>query len=296
MASTNKITVLGSGIMGNGIAHCFAQHGFEVTLCDIAPSALQKGMETIEANLQRQVKKDQINVTEMQSILSRIRPETDLETAVSGAELVVEAVFEKKEAKETLFKRIASLNNEKLIVASNTSSIPIKELAESYAFPHRFIGMHFFNPVPLMPLVEIVKTTLTSNEVLEKVVEYSQRLKKTPVLVNDYPGFVSNRVLMPMINEAILTLEQGVAGVEEIDTVMMLGMAHPMGPLKLADFIGLDVCLMIMDVLHKGLGEKYEPSALLRKMVSSGYLGVKSGEGFYQWEGKTAIPNPKINL
>ncbi|MFQ3575922.1 MAG: 3-hydroxyacyl-CoA dehydrogenase NAD-binding domain-containing protein [Cytophagales bacterium] len=290
MTDIKKVVVVGSGTMGVGIAHSFAQHGFEVVLCDMNEKALENGIEVIKQNFQRQVNKGLFSDSEMNASLLRISTNIDLINSLSGADLLVEAIFEEKVAKTRLFETVSEIKIKSLIVASNTSSIPIEVLAEAYIFPEQFVGMHFFNPVPMMPLVELVRTSKTSDEVLNAIFKMAEKLGKRAILVNDFPGFVSNRVLMPMINEAILALEQGVADVSGIDHVMMLGMSHPMGPLKLADFIGLDVCLMIMRVLEERLGEKYKPADLLVKLVDSKLMGVKTGEGFYVWEGKNASP------
>ncbi|QKJ28961.1 3-hydroxybutyryl-CoA dehydrogenase [Mucilaginibacter mali] len=279
-----NITVIGSGTMGNGIAHVFAQHGFKVQLVDMKPEALDKAMNTILTNLDRQVKKGVITEDIKTDTLSNINPGTDLAAAVSNADLVVEAATENPEIKLGIFKQISDLCGPDTILATNTSSISITRIAAVTKAPGNVIGMHFMNPVPVMQLVEVIRGYATTNEVTQKVMDLSRQLNKVPVEVNDYPGFVANRILMPMINEAIYTLFEGVAGVYEIDTVMKLGMAHPMGPLQLADFIGLDVCLAILNVLYDGLGNtKYAPCPLLVNMVTAGHLGAKSGSGFYKY-------------
>jgi 3-hydroxybutyryl-CoA dehydrogenase len=279
-----KVAVIGSGTMGNGIAHTFAQFGYQVSLIDISQASLDKGLATISKNLDRQVAKDAISEADKQSTLGNIATFTSMEEGVKGVELVVEAATENIELKLNIFKQLDELTSPDTILASNTSSISITKIASVTSRPEKVIGMHFMNPVPVMKLVEIIRGYSTSNEVTETIMETSRKLSKVPVEVNDYPGFVANRILMPMINEAICTLFEGVAGVEEIDTVMKLGMAHPMGPLQLADFIGLDVCLAILEVLHDGFGNpKYAPCPLLVNMVTAGKKGVKSGEGFYSW-------------
>ncbi|SET41472.1 3-hydroxyacyl-CoA dehydrogenase family protein [Hymenobacter actinosclerus] len=279
-----NVAVIGSGTMGNGIAHVFAQHGFAVSLIDINQPALDKGLATIGKNLDRQVSKGSLAEADKTATLGRITTYTSLSEGVLQADLVVEAATENVELKLNIFREIDQYAPEQAILASNTSSISITRIAAATKRPAQVIGMHFMNPVPVMKLVEVIRGYATSDEVTAKVMDLSRQLGKTPTEVNDYPGFVANRILMPMINEAIITLYEGVAGVEEIDTVMKLGMAHPMGPLQLADFIGLDVCLAIMRVLHDGLGNpKYAPCPLLVNMVMAGRLGVKSGEGFYSW-------------
>ena len=279
------IAVIGAGTMGNGIAHVFAQYGFEVNLMDIREDILQKALQTIRQNADRQVKKQILTAQQVEELMLRIHLFTRMPEALQHAELVVEAATEKQELKEELFRQIDQLAPESAILASNTSSISITRLAAVTRRPQRVIGMHFMNPVPVMSLVEIINGFHTDSAVTATIVELSRQLGKTPCVVNDYPGFISNRILMPMINEAIYALQQGVAGVEAIDTIMKLGMGHPMGPLQLADFIGLDVCLSILQVLHEGLGEpKYAPCPLLVKMVQAGCLGVKSGAGFYRYK------------
>lgn len=270
--------------MGNGIAHVFAQYGYEVNLIDISEEALERGINTITKNLDRQVKKERISEEDKQRTLSNITTYTELPKGVADRELVVEAATENVDLKLKIFKDMDTHAPEGCILSTNTSSISITKIAAATSRPDKVIGMHFMNPVPVMKLVEIIRGYATSDEVTNIIMETSKSLKKVPVEVNDYPGFVANRILMPMINEAIITLHEGVAGVEEIDTVMKLGMAHPMGPLQLADFIGLDVCLSIMNVLYDGFGNgKYAPCPLLVNMVTAGKLGVKSGEGFYSW-------------
>ena len=279
-----QITVIGSGTMGNGIAHVFAQHGFSVSLVDIEHSALDKALATISRNLDRQIKKEQITEEDKKQILDRITAIGDMEKGVSDSDLVVEAASENLEVKTAIFQQLDTLAPADCILASNTSSISITKIAAATNRAEQVIGMHFMNPVPVMKLVEVIRGYATSNEVTAAIMDLSTKLGKTPVEVNDYPGFISNRLLMPLINEAITALYEGVAGVEEIDTVMKLGMAHPMGPLQLADFIGLDVCLSIMQVLQQGFGQsKYAPCPLLINMVTAGHLGVKSGQGFYIW-------------
>jgi len=279
-----NITVIGSGTMGNGIAHTFAQNGFNVSLVDINNDALQKALRTIAGNLDRQIKKGAINEAVKASTLRNIKTYTDVKEGAANADLVVEAATENHEIKLKLFKTLSEVCKNDVILASNTSSISITEIAAVTANPANVIGMHFMNPVPIMKLVEVIRGYATTDEVTKTIMDLSQKLGKSPVEVNDYPGFVANRILMPMINEAIYTLFEGVAGVNEIDTVMKLGMAHPMGPLQLADFIGLDVCLAILKVLHSGFGNpKYAPCPLLVNMVTAGHLGVKSGSGFYKY-------------
>ncbi|MCA0236461.1 MAG: 3-hydroxybutyryl-CoA dehydrogenase [Bacteroidetes bacterium] len=277
-----NITVIGSGTMGNGIAHVFAQYGYQVTLVDIAQAALDKAMSTIGANLDRQIKKGVLTEEEKTAILGRLHPETDLQKGVAHADLVVEAATENTDLKLKIFRDMDQFAPATAILATNTSSISITKIAAATRRPAQVIGMHFMNPVPVMKLVEVIRGYATSDEVCTTIMDLSRKLEKVPVEVNDYPGFVANRILMPMINEAIYTLYEGVSGVEEIDTVMKLGMAHPMGPLQLADFIGLDVCLSILRVLQDGFGQpKYAPCPLLVNMVTAGKLGAKSGEGFY---------------
>lgn len=279
-----KIAVIGAGTMGNGIAHVFAQFGYTVTLIDVSQAALDKALLTITKNLDRQVAKEAISASEKTSTLSNISLETQMENGLQGVDLVVEAATENIDLKLKIFAELDRICAPEVILASNTSSISITKIASVTNRPDKVIGMHFMNPVPVMKLVEIIRGYSTSDEVTELIMNTSRKLTKVPVEVNDYPGFVANRILMPMINEAIYTLYEGVAGVEEIDTVMKLGMAHPMGPLQLADFIGLDVCLAILRVLHDGFGNpKYAPCPLLVNMVTAGKKGIKSGEGFYAW-------------
>ncbi len=270
--------------MGNGIAHVFAQNGFKVSLIDISQPALDKAIATIAKNFDRQIAKGALTETDKANALNNIKTFTVLKDAVVGADLVVEAATEKEEVKLNIFRELDSICAPETILASNTSSISITKIGAVTKRPEKVIGMHFMNPVPVMKLVEIIRGYKTTDEVLNTIVDMSKKLGKVPVEVNDYAGFVANRILMPMINEAIQTLRGGVAGVDGIDTVMKLGMAHPMGPLQLADFIGLDVCLSILEVMYKGLGDqKYNPDPLLINMVQAGNLGVKSGEGFYSW-------------
>ena len=279
-----KIAVIGAGTMGNGIAHSFAQSGYEVWLIDISADSLQRGINTIEKNLDRMLKREKISEDDKQNTLDKITTFTSMNDGVAGVDLVVEAATENMDIKLKIFSQLDELCGENVILASNTSSISITKIASVTNRPDKVIGMHFMNPVPVMKLVEIIRGYATSNEVTGQIMQLSRDLKKSPVEVNDYPGFVANRILMPMINEAVYTLYEGVAGVEEIDTVMMLGMAHPMGPLHLADFIGLDVCLSILEVLNDGFGNpKYAPCPLLVNMVTAGKLGLKSGEGFYDY-------------
>lgn len=279
-----NITVIGAGTMGNGIAHVFAMKNFQVELCDIDQGALDKAMATITRNLDRMIKKERISENDKENVLALIHTSTDMGTALQNADLVIEAATENVDLKLNIFKQIDELSPDKAILASNTSSISITKIAAVTNRPAKVIGMHFMNPVPIMKLVEVIRGYDTSNEVCATIMELSKNLGKVPVEVNDYPGFVANRILMPMINESIYTLFEGVAGVEEIDTVMKLGMAHPMGPLQLADFIGLDVCLSILEVMFEGFGNpKYGPCPLLKNMVLAGKLGRKSGEGFYSY-------------
>ena len=279
-----NIAVIGAGTMGNGIAHVFAQFGHTVTLIDVSQDALDKARATITKNLDRQVSKETISEADKLNTLSNITMDTSIENGVKNVQLVVEAATENIELKLKIFNELDRVCAPEVILASNTSSISITKIASVTNRPDKVIGMHFMNPVPVMKLVEIIRGYSTSDEVTALIMDTSRKLNKVPVEVNDYPGFVANRILMPMINEAIYTLYEGVAGVEEIDTVMKLGMAHPMGPLQLADFIGLDVCLAIMKVLHDGFGNpKYAPCPLLVNMVTAGKKGVKSGEGFYSW-------------
>ena len=279
-----NVAVIGAGTMGNGIAHTFAQSGFKVQLIDISEASLKKGLETISKNLDRMVAKEKITSEQKDETLNNITTFTDLVEGVEYASLVVEAATENVDLKLKIFKQLDEACPEDTILATNTSSISITQIAGVTSRPERVIGMHFMNPVPIMKLVEIIRGYNTSDEVTNIIMELSKTLGKIPVEVNDYPGFVANRILMPMINESVETLYNGVAGVKEIDTVMMLGMAHPMGPLQLADFIGLDVCLSILYVMYDGFkNPKYAPCPLLVNMVRAGKLGVKSGEGFYDY-------------
>ncbi len=279
-----NIAVIGAGTMGNGIAHVFAQHGYQVNLIDVSADALDKALKTIEKNLDRMLSKEKITAETKEKTLSNLHKITNLKEGVSNADLVVEAATENMDIKLSIFKEMDQFAPANCILSTNTSSISITKIAAATKRADKVIGMHFMNPVPVMKLVEVIKGYSTSNETLETIMELSKIIGKVPVEVNDFPGFVANKILMPMINEAIITLHEGVAGVEEIDTVMKLGMAHPMGPLQLADFIGLDVCLAILKVLQDGFGNpKYAPCPLLVNMVTAGKLGVKSGEGFYNW-------------
>ncbi|MCU0418062.1 MAG: 3-hydroxybutyryl-CoA dehydrogenase [Cyclobacteriaceae bacterium] len=280
-----SIAVIGSGTMGNGIAHVFAQHGYSVALIDISEEALKKAVATIDKNLGRQVEKGAIDESVRQAALGHITTTTFIKEGVKNADLVVEAATENIDLKLKIFKELDENTKAGTILASNTSSISITKIASVTKSPAHVIGMHFMNPVPVMKLVEVIRGYSTSDGVTQQIMELSRHLGKVPVEVNDYPGFVANRILMPMINEAIYSLYEGVAGVQEIDTVMKLGMAHPMGPLQLADFIGLDVCLSILNVLRDGFGNpKYAPCPLLVNMVQAGHKGVKSGSGFYQYK------------
>lgn len=279
-----NIAVIGAGTMGNGIAHTFAQFGHKVNLIDVSKENLDKGLETISKNLDRMVAKEKISEADKEATLNNITTYIDIPSGVKEVEVVVEAATENEDLKLKIFRQLDENCGKDVILASNTSSISITQIASAVSNPERVIGMHFMNPVPLMKLVEIIRGYNTSDAVTKEIMELSEELKKVPVEVNDYPGFVANRILMPMINEAIETLYNGVAGVYEIDTVMKLGMAHPMGPLQLADFIGLDVCHSILEVMHDGFkNPKYAPCPLLTKMVRAGKLGVKSGEGFYDY-------------
>lgn len=280
----NNIAVIGSGTMGNGIAHVFAQFGYQVSLIDIQQAALDKALATVSKNLDRQVSKGSLSEEDKAKALGNIQTFTELSAGVKDADLVVEAATENISIKLDLFSQLDELCPEKTILATNTSSISITKIGAVTKRPEKVIGMHFMNPVPVMKLVEVIRGYATSDENTNKIMGLAKKLEKVPVEVNDYPGFVANRILMPMINEAIYTLYEGVAGIEEIDTVMKLGMAHPMGPLQLADFIGLDVCLSILRVLHDGFGNpKYAPCPLLVNMVEAGYKGTKTGEGFYKY-------------
>jgi 3-hydroxybutyryl-CoA dehydrogenase len=278
------ISVIGAGTMGNGIAHVFAQNGFTVNLIDVNAQQLEKAIQTITKNFDRQIAKGTITEEQKQKALSNITTLTDISEGVKNAELVVEAATENTELKLKIFKQLDQAAPPTTILASNTSSISITKIAAATKRPELVIGMHFMNPVPVMKLVEVINGYATKKEVTKKIIELSKQLRKVPCVVNDYPGFIANKILMPMINEAIYSLYERIAGVEEIDTIMKLGMAHPMGPLQLADFIGLDVCLSILNVLHEGFGNpKYAPCPLLINMVTAGKHGIKSGEGFYSY-------------
>ena len=282
--SMKNVAVIGAGTMGNGIAHTFAQSGFKVQLIDLSETSLKKGIDTISKNLDRMVAKEKITEAQKEETLKNISTFTSISEGVEYASLVVEAATENVDLKLKIFKQLDEACPEDTILATNTSSISITQIAAVTSRPERIIGMHFMNPVPIMKLVEIIRGYNTSDEVTKLIMDLSVTLGKTPVEVNDYPGFVANRILMPMLNESIETLYNGVAGVKEIDTVMKLGMAHPMGPLELADFIGLDVCLSILEVMYNGFKNlKYAPCPLLVNMVRAGKLGVKSGEGFYDY-------------
>ncbi len=279
-----NVTVIGAGTMGNGIAHVFAQNGNKVNLVDISQDSLDRGMSTITKNLDRMVAKEKIDEAKKEETLGNIKTFTSIEEGVKGAELVIEAATERLDLKLKIFAQLDEICDKDTVLATNTSSISITKIAAATKRPDKVIGMHFMNPVPVMKLVEIIRGYSTSDVTTANIIDLSKKLGKTPTECNDYPGFVANRILMPMINEAIISLHEGVAGVEEIDTIMKLGMAHPMGPLQLADFIGLDVCLSIMNVLYEGFGNpKYAPCPLLVNMVTAGKLGVKSGEGFYDY-------------
>ena len=279
-----NIAVIGAGTMGNGIAHTFAQFGYKVQLIDVSEKALEKGVATITKNLDRMVAKETISENKKNETLQNIQTYTSIKEGVQYAGLVIEAATENTELKLNIFRELDSTCAQDTILATNTSSISITKIASVTSRPDKVIGMHFMNPVPIMKLVEVIRGYSTSDEVTNLIMELSKKLNKVPVEVNDYPGFIANRILMPMLNEAIYSLYEGVAGVYEIDTVMKLGMAHPMGPLQLADFIGLDVCLSILNVLYEGFGNpKYAPCPLLVNMVTAGKLGVKSGEGFYDY-------------
>jgi len=280
---TDRIAVIGAGQMGNGIAHVFAQAGFPVTMIDVAEGALGRGRASIEKNLDRQIEKGTVPASERQGILERVSTHTSLH-AVTGAALVVEAATENRALKFKIFSEVDKLADQGSVLATNTSSISITEIAARTSRPASVIGMHFMNPVPVMKLVEIIRGLATSDETTRRTMEWSRAVGKTPVEVNDFPGFVANRILMPMINEAVYCLMEGVGSAEAIDTVMKLGMNHPMGPLALADLIGLDTCLAILEVMHEGLGDpKYRPAPLLRKYVAAGWLGKKSGRGFHAY-------------
>ncbi|MEM9051636.1 MAG: 3-hydroxybutyryl-CoA dehydrogenase [Bacteroidota bacterium] len=278
-----NVAVIGAGTMGNGIAHVFAQSGYQVKLIDISEEALQGALNTIGKNMDRMIAKEKITESDKAEALNRLSTSTDMASSVREVDLIVEAATENIELKKKIFRDMDANAPADCILATNTSSISITQIAAETGRPDKVIGMHFMNPVPVMKLVEVIRGYATSDEITETVMNLSKKLGKVPTEVNDYPGFVANRILMPMINEAIISLHEGVAGVEEIDTVMKLGMAHPMGPLQLADFIGLDVCLSILNVMYEGFGNpKYAPCPLLVNMVTAGKLGVKSGEGFYK--------------
>jgi 3-hydroxybutyryl-CoA dehydrogenase len=280
-----NIAVIGAGTMGNGIAHVFAQNGFKVNLVDVNAAQLEKAIQTIQKNFDRQIAKGAVTEEQKNNALANLTTFTDLAKGVDGAELVVEAATENIDLKLNIFKQLDSLAPANALLATNTSSISITRIAAVTKRASQVIGMHFMNPVPVMKLVEIINGYATSQTVTDTIVALSKQLGKVPCVVNDYPGFIANRILMPMINEAIYSLYEGIAGVNEIDTIMKLGMAHPMGPLQLADFIGLDTCYAILNVLHEGFGNpKYAPCPLLTNMVTAGYLGVKTGEGFYKYE------------
>lgn len=293
----NRIGVIGSGTMGNGIAHVCAQFGFDVLMVDVQEAALTRAISQIEKNLNRQAEKGLLEKEKVKEILSRIQTTTEYNSDLGSCDLVIEAASENPQIKFQIFKQLDELCKPETILATNTSSISITKIASHTKRQDKVIGMHFMNPVPVMKLVEVIRGYNTSDEVCAQIMEMSKALGKIPVEVNDYPGFVANKILMPMINEAIITLHEGVAGVDEIDTVMKLGMAHPMGPLQLADFIGLDVCLAILKVLEDGFGNpKYAPCPLLVNMVTAGKLGVKSGEGFYLYaaDSKEKRVSPKF--
>lgn len=292
-----NVTVIGAGTMGNGIAHVFAQYGYQVILCDVSQPALDKALSTIDKNMSRMVEKQKLSEQDKLSSLGRITTQTELAKAVSNADLVIEAATENQDLKLKIFKDIDLNAPAHAILATNTSSISITKIASATTRAEKVIGMHFMNPVPMMRLIEVIRGFSTSNEVCDLIFDISKKMDKVPVEVKDYPGFVANRLLMVMINEAINTLYDGICGVEEIDTIMKLGMSHQMGPLQLADFIGLDVCLSIMRVIHDGFGNpKYAPSPLLINMVNAGLLGVKNGNGFYlhSKETKELVVNPKF--
>jgi len=285
-----NIAVIGSGTMGNGIAHVFAQSGYQVALIDISADALAQALTLIEKNLDRQVKKEILTESQKHDTLKRITTFTHLGDGVENADLAIEAATENPKIKATIFKDLDNFCPAHTILASNTSSISITQIAAATERADKVIGMHFMNPVPIMKLVEVIRGYATSQQTTNSIVGVIEQLQKTPVEVHDYPGFVANRILMPMINEAIYTLFEGVAGVEQIDSVMKLGMAHPMGPLQLADFIGLDVCKFILEVMYQGFGNpKYAPCPLLVNMVNAGHLGAKSGKGFYEYRGKESM-------
>jgi 3-hydroxybutyryl-CoA dehydrogenase len=298
MKISGGISVIGAGTMGNGIAHVFAQNGFKVTLVDVSLTQLDRAMQNISKNFDRQIAKGAATEEQKKAALANIKVESNLLEGVKNAGLVVEAATENTELKLKIFEELDEYAPKNAILASNTSSISITKIAAATGRADKVIGMHFMNPVPVMKLVEVINGYATKKEVSETIVELSKQLGKVPCVVNDYPGFIANRILMPMINEAIYSLYEGVAGVEEIDTVMKLGMAHPMGPLQLADFIGLDVCLSILNVLHDGFGNpKYAPCPLLVNMVAAGKLGAKSGEGFYVYTAgnKELVVSPRFS-
>ena len=297
MKEIKKVAVIGSGTMGNGICHVFAQFGHEVHMMDIRQEALDNAIATISKNMDRQVSKELTSEEEKNAALGRIKTFTDMKAAVGDVDLVVEAATENIEFKENLFAELDKITSPDCILASNTSSVSITRLGSKTNKPQNVIGMHFMNPVPVMKLVEVINGYGTSEETSKTILALAEKMSKVPCIANDYPGFISNRILLPMINEAIISLQEGVAGVEEIDTIMKLGMGHPMGPLQLADFIGLDTCLSILNVMHSGIGnQKYAPATLLINMVQAKRLGVKSGEGFYKYTkgSKDVVVSPQF--